>query len=119
MNPGVLFILFFAILGFVGFAGALVERRRVRRNGQLIIEQEDPGYRASGKTYVARIVPDVALDEEHKYFIEDISQIPDAFHRRIAAKELDKIITFWCNCRYGANRWTVEEDIYSPAHVDE
>lgn len=119
MNPGVLFILFFAILGFVGFAGALVERRRSRFKAQLIIEQEDPGYRASGKTYVARIVPDKALDEEYKYFIDDISQIPNDFHRRIAAKELDKIITFWCNCRYGANRWTVEEDIYSPAHVDE
>jgi hypothetical protein len=49
---------------------------------------------------VARIVPDGALDEEHKYFIDDISQIPNSFHRRIAAKELDKIITFWCNCRF-------------------
>lgn len=119
MNPGHLFIFFLPLLGIVALAGAMYERRRIRRNGQFIIEQEDPGYRASGKTYVARIVPDVALDEEHKYFIDDISQIPDAFHRRIAAKELDKVITFWCNCRYGANRWTVEEDVYAPAHVDE
>lgn len=119
MNPSVLFVFFFVILGFVGFAGALVERSRAKFKAQLIIEQEDPGYRASGKTYVARIVPDKALAEEYKYFIDDISQIPNDFHRRIAAEQLDKIITFWCNCRYGANRWTVEEDVYAPDHIDE
>lgn len=119
MNPGYLFIGFLPVLALVGFIGAWLERRKNHRKGQLIIERTDPGYRESGKTYVARVVPDSRSPEEHKYFIDDISQISDPFHQKIAAKELDKIITFWCNCRYGAGRWTVEEDIYSPAHVDE
>lgn len=119
MNPGYLFIFFLPVLATAGFIGSLVERSRIRRNGQLLIEKTDPGYRESGKPYVVSITSDQTGDEVFKYFIEDVSQIPDNVHRGIAARELDKVITFWCNCRYGANRWTVEEDVYAPAHVDE
>lgn len=119
MNPGYFFIGFLPLLALAGFFGAWLERGRVHRKAQLSIERADPGYRASGKAYVARIIPDDRLPEVYTYIIDDISQIPDDSHRRIAARRLDNVITFWCNCRYGVGRWIVKEDIYSPAHVDE